>query len=275
MLEIIRKRDNRVRGEKRKWKKKTNNEAESAGQRSCDGVSRERQVRAPTCPSGGSGTGIAGAEHGSPVSSPAIRAVRQAPKPPAQPGTLWHSQAQEKQSEGGTSLNVCITGKEAEWMYKHLVAAVRKGDPEKILPTKHVHWSYTSKNSAHWDVQNASLILLLSLCLQFLRCECPSPRLSETPLLHLGSLSVLEWGACIYTREKPVTRKVMYREAKHPTCVVDAVGLLCTHLSVYRKLRRVLTLEKGRPIVKNLPVPKGRQRETHNMLITAYTFNSS
>lgn len=106
---------------------------------------------------------------------------------------------------------------------------------------------------------------------RFLHCGYASRRLSETPFL--------PWEAFLYSSGVVVYTSHQKGNVKGGNtsnlCRWTLSVLLCMHLFVYRKLCRVRTLQKGQPVVKNLRVPKGRQRETQNMLITAYTFNWS
>lgn len=119
MLDIIRKRKNWVRKRKEEEvkDKKTNNEADSAGQRSCNAASRETGLGPPPAPQEGVTQASLGprADPQEATSVPvASLAGHQSCRAGLQTTSSTKSQAQEKQSKGNTSLSVCIICKEAK-----------------------------------------------------------------------------------------------------------------------------------------------------------------
>lgn len=65
-------------------------------------------------------------------------------------------------------------------------------------------------------------------------------------------------------------------EQCHSTCVYEYCHLYFTRVYLLTENYIVQqTYKKAGPLVKNFRVTKERQRKAHNMLITAYTFNSN
>lgn len=198
---------------------------------------------------------------------------------PTQPEIIWKNQTQEKQSKGNTPFNGHINCKDEKCMCKHLVEAVKKREPGKMLPEKKYSLEINSRELSTLRRAKCLIDSCFFVCLFFTflfqifsssTALCPSTDFQNTNscmwevFLHFNQLLYLQLGR---------SRK---GGQCHSTCRYEYCYFYLK--SVYSLTENHVmqqTYKKAGILVKKLGVTKESQRKTRTMLVTAYILNSS